>query len=59
MRGLDEAASPSMKNAKSAHPKPGSPTRLLLEAQRAEGQIDADLRLLTEVVAHHEAGARA
>ena len=58
MRGLDEAASPSMKNAKSAHPKPGSPTRLLLEAQRAEGQTDADLRL-TEVVAHREAGARA
>lgn len=58
MRGLDEAASPSMKNAKSAHPKPGSPMRFLLEAQRAEGQIDADLRL-TEVVAHREAGARA
>jgi|KBSMisStandDraft_5_1062788.scaffolds.fasta_scaffold103812_4 hypothetical protein len=58
MRGLDEAASQSMKNAKSAHPKPGSPMRLLLEAQRAEGQIDADLRL-TEVVAHRAAGARA
>ncbi|HSS07255.1 MAG TPA: hypothetical protein VLK83_08980 [Rhodanobacteraceae bacterium] len=47
-----------MKNAKSAHPKPGSSTHLLLEAQRAESQIDADLRL-TEVVAHREAGARA
>ena len=59
MRGLDESALPSMKNAKSAHPETISLTRSLLREHRAMGQINVDLRLPTEVVAHREAGARA
>jgi hypothetical protein len=35
MRGLYDSASPSMKNAKSAAPKPASLTRLPPERQRA------------------------
>ena len=40
-----------MKAARSAAAKPVSLTRFLLEEQRAQGQINADLRLLIEVVA--------
>lgn len=40
-----------MKAARSAPAKSVLPTRFLLEEQRAQGQIHADLRLLIEVVA--------
>ena len=40
-----------MKDAKTATPRPVTLSRFLLEEQRAKGQINADLRLLIEVVA--------